>query len=295
MSTSVQPATISAKNERLNPIDFRVGKVDNTGNKVVEIYTQEQKFVVYRHAHAIRVEWDISLTDVEQLRERHSKITVELAKIYAILPQNLQKTEHVNRVIARALRENSRGGTAVAKVLLKTARELAANWKTNTGRLAHAAGALTIAFVSAGLVVALSFVVSDHVSRAAVYYHLFKVALCGALGGILAVSLRFDRLEINPYQTRLHNFCNGMLRIIISAICALFAFFAVESGVAFSVLQGSDTHAKGIYLLTMLAGFSEFLVPNLMQTLSSTWAGPRDSSIKDDVNASETQSQNGKS
>lgn len=59
----------------------------------------------------------------------------------------------------------------------------------------------------------------------------------------------------------------GMSRILISISAALFSYFAVESEIILTFVASQHTN-DGLYWVAMVAGFSEMLVPSIMNNLS---------------------------
>jgi hypothetical protein len=95
-----------------------------------------------------------------------------------------------------------------------------------------------------------------------------NVAFCGALGGTISVSLGFSKLEVDIDADVTTNCLIGGSRIVISIAAAIFSYFALKSGVAFSFFA-NDSNLFGVYVVAMIAGFSEMLIPNIMTNLSN--------------------------
>lgn len=140
--------------------------------------------------------------------------------------------------------------------------------KTINGRLQYTISSFAVMGVCLILMMGMGSVSPGDGDVISAFYLYTKIAFCGALGGILSVSLGFPKLEIDIDANILTNCLIGASRIIISIAAALFSYFAIKSGVAFSFLS-NDGSTYGVYVAAMTAGFSEMLVPNIMSNYSN--------------------------
>jgi hypothetical protein len=108
-----------------------------------------------------------------------------------------------------------------------------------------------------------------------IYIMYLKVMLFGALGGVFSVATTYSSLDIDIDAPRYMNILIGVSRVVISTLGAIFVYFHSLSNV--QPTNANNTYL--IYLLVMLAGFSEKLVPNIIQNLSG------DESKKDEPKA----------
>ncbi len=267
---SLSSAADSGNTPRKKPYGFKEGEIDNIGATIVRIYYQVPDYVVYRTNHSIRIETDDDLESARQFFANHSRIAVELAKIYSWLPEDLRKSEPINRQIARSVSENAKGNYDAAIKMLEHAAIRIHNLKTMEGRLQYTLSSLAMAGLLLLLVCGFSLWTYRDSSNALVanYYKYAKVAFCGTLGGIISVFLGFPKLRIDIDANAVTNCLIGASRIFISIAGAFFSYFAIQSGIAFSLLtSGSDSF--GVYVVAMIAGFSEMLIPNIMTNLST--------------------------
>lgn len=252
-------------NNQIKPRDFKVGMHDNDGNKIRMIYTRMPEYVVYRTDSAIRIDIDDDCGSIKDYLANHHRIGIDLARIYSWLPQDLSWSEAVNKQIARAIATNVAGNFADAKEMLRHAEERIINLKTIQGRLQYT--------LSAFAIVVPVFLISLFLSgyKSSIYSN---VILCGALGGVLSVAVGFRNLEIDIDSNWQTNSLIGGSRILIAITASLFSYFAIKSEIAFSFVENTKEIAElptenyGIYLIAMVAGFAEMLVPNIMNNLA---------------------------
>lgn len=254
---------------QLKPYDYKVGVKDNDGEVVVKIYSKSLSHVVYRTDRAIRVDIDDEHSDMGFIAKMHYGLSVDLARIYSLLPENLSRSESINRLVARAITANTSGNSGPAKEILAQAEERLIKLKTIQGRLEYT--------ISALLVVSLVFVVS-------VFYGLesapilVNIALLGSLGGVLSIALGFSSLEIDLDASRMVNCLIGASRILIAIVASVFSYFAIKADLAFSFVEKAPDNV-GFYMMAMVAGFAEMLIPNVMSNLMKDDGGK----VRDDT------------
>ncbi len=246
-----------SKARHLKPYDFKTGGVDNDGDRVEKIYAKSPEFVVYRTERSIRLDMDDDSENLTTYLHNHQKIGVDLARIYSWLPESLSWSEAINRQIARAMTTNVSGNYDDAKLMLAHAEDRIVKLKVIQGRLLYTLSAFFLVFIAFVFAILLPF---------SGYEVLSKVALCGSLGGVLSIATGFSTMEIDIDANVPTNCLIGGSRIIIAIAAALFSYFAIQSDVAFSFVKNISTN-HGIYMIAMVAGFAEMLVPNIMNNL----------------------------
>ena len=153
---------------------------------------------------------------------------------------------------------NVAGNYEDAKKMLAHAEERITKLKTIKGRLHYTISALA-------LVVTL-FIISKCMSanESAIFS---QVMLCGALGGLLSIAVGFSKLNIDIDANWITNSLIGASRILIAITASLFSYFAIKSDIAFSFVSHVEKD-YGIFMIAMVAGFVEMLVPNIMNNLA---------------------------
>ncbi|GLO50861.1 hypothetical protein PPUN110474_22610 [Pseudomonas putida] len=243
--------------KQLKPYDYRVKIKDNDKERVIKIYSKSLSFIVYRTERAIRIDIDDEHKDAKILGERHYKLSVSLARIYSLLPETLSKSESINRLVARAITANIVGHHEDAKQILAQAEDRLVKLKTIQGRLQYTLSALAL--------VLIVFMISLFNGLASAPI-LFNIILLGSLGGVLSIALGFSSLEIDLDASGKVNCLIGCSRILIAIAASVFSYFAIRTDVAFSFVAKAPENS-GFYMVAMVAGFAEMLVPNIMSNL----------------------------
>ncbi|WP_139832879.1 hypothetical protein [Pseudomonas sp. R45(2017)] len=249
---------VSAEPVQLKPYDYKVGCIDNDGELVVKIYAKLKGYVIYRTKNAIRIDINDEHPKCDEYTDNHFKIGVELARIYSWLPENLSWSEPINRQIARALSTNAKGYYEDAKKMLLHAEERIIKLKTIKGRLQYAAGAFILALIV--------FFIAMYQSLES-YSIFYYIVFFGSLGGVLSIAIGFSTLEIDIDANQTTNYLIGVSRILIAMTAAVFSYFAIKSQVAFSFV-GNVQGDYGVYMIAMVSGFVEMLIPNIMSNVA---------------------------
>jgi len=244
---------------QLKPYDYKLGGNDNDGAKIEMIYAKHIDFVVYRTERSIRVDYNDDSPKLETYFENHHKISVILGRIYSWLPENLSWSESINSQIARAMTTNISGNFDDAIQMLKHAEQRIIDLKTIQGRLQYT--------FSAFFLVLLTFTALYFTPKSE--HEIFSyIAFYGSLGGALSVAIGFSKLEIDIDANWIINSLIGGSRILIAIAAATFSYLAIQSGVAFSFVTNLTTN-NGVFMIAMISGFIEMLIPNLMNNLTS--------------------------
>jgi hypothetical protein len=258
-----------AESRPIKPDEFRVNGVDNAGEKVLRIYYKNQRYVIYRTQEVVHVDIDDDCEDVISLVAKHAEILLELTQVDAILPARINGIEGINRQIARSITQNFEGSQLHAKANLTDALERVRRLRLVRGRLQYVFSSLAATIMVVAAVFASKLLIYEGQSWVSAQSALYmRIAACGAMGGFLSIALGFRGLEIETDANWLTNCLVGGSRILIAVMAGVFSFFVIRSGIALQVLTNrNESGPYGLYALAMIAGFSERLVPNLMENL----------------------------
>ncbi|MDR6609072.1 hypothetical protein [Pseudomonas synxantha] len=246
---------------KIKPDDFVINGLDNDGNKIERIYLKSMEYTVYRTKGSIRIDMDDDSDKLGMYVSNHHRLGVGLARIYSFLPTNLSWSEAINKQVARAIFVNVAGRYEDALQMLSHAEQRIIKLKTIQGRLQYTLSSFAmVVFVLFTLLVVKGNGLVE-------YLRYLEVALCGALGGVLSVAVGYSSLHVDIDANGKTNCMIGMSRILISISAALFSYFAVKSEIIFTFVASQHTN-DGLYLVAMVAGFSEMLVPSIMNNLS---------------------------
>lgn len=196
--------------------------------------------------------------NAEDFAKNHYRLGVGLARMNSWLPEKLSRSDSINRLVGRAISTNASGNYEDGASILAQAEERLVKLKVIEGRLHYTLSAFLLVFVAFA-----SEIFWGDVENAT----LFKVALFGGLGGAFSIAIGFSSLDID-LDARTHVNCLiGCSRIFIAIAAAAFSYFSIKALFEFSFILTTSEN-PGFYMIAMVSGFAEMLVPNIMSNLA---------------------------
>lgn len=132
--------------KQLKPYDYKIGGTDNDNLPIRKIYSKLLGYTVYRTDNAIRIDIDDDHEHCDTFSKNHQMLSVDLARIYSWLPEELSGSESINRLVGRAITTNASGNNEAAKAILAQAETRIIKLKTIEGRLQYTLSAFTLVF-----------------------------------------------------------------------------------------------------------------------------------------------------
>jgi hypothetical protein len=91
----------------------------------------------------------------------------------------------------------------------------------------------------------------------------------GSLGALLSVLLRLNRLPVDPSAGTWVHYFEGVMRVLVGALAGAILIMAVKTNILLSTINDSSHSLTFLLLLSIVAGSSEQLLPNLINRISS--------------------------
>jgi hypothetical protein len=187
----------------------------------------------------------------------------------------LLKNSHLEahgRLLGEAIARMLDNQSQYAKQTLKKAADFLEARSVERARIWFLSATLTaaVAFLLFGLVfwkqkdVILTFLALSHTSA-----DVFVGATMGSLGALISVLLRSNKLHVDPSAgARVHYF-EGVMRVLIGALAGMLFVLAIKSNILLGTLNQSQNVFAILVVLSIVAGASEQLLPNLINQISS--------------------------
>ena len=169
------------------------------------------------------------------------------------------------------------GDEATARTVLAAVRERISREIANRARVVH----LGINIVLVLAVLLASGIVAGWgtfgpVPQNAIRYEEVAVAMAmGAIGALFSTSVRLQSMAVDATVTTLMHWVYAGQRVLVGVLGAFVIYFGFKSGVisglfqpfaAVDVVSGADLNIYWLGFVSILAGFSERLVPNLLES-----------------------------
>jgi hypothetical protein len=242
------------------------------------------EFVVFLD-HSHDVDWKTSNTyDTEKrFPEGWARVQTRAAALEQILSENASAAvkRSCGRLIAEGLARGLGGDVKAANDALDKAEAYVTERNREVGRLlrlkgASATWAAIFLFCSA---IWLCRKYSQDILGSAV----FSLILCtgaGATGALLSVFLNAVSKVPDSSAAKTLQYFEAVARIGAGSFGAVVAALGVQAGFLFPQLRTTPDGAAGLALVSIVAGFSERLVPDLVRKVGAPEKAPRASTRK---------------
>ena len=197
------------------------------------------------------------------------QIAAERGRIESLQPEKLKRVESICRHIARAIALCLEGNLSESHQVLKDAEKRLSRLRRLEGRLQYQLSSLLaviIVFLMLGLLTWYATGTGNSILSDLQLY--MRVTACGALGGFLSLSLGIRKIDLDPDADWVINSVAGSSRIFISIIASIFVYFGIKAGLILPALDDPSSY-NGIYAASVIAGFSETFIPNIIRRISS--------------------------
>jgi len=294
MADGVKLATQATPEFKLD--DLKVGKPDARGQPVQEIYWHTDDFRIYRTPHGLATmlsdDTDIAKTqranyfhlsedisEFRQLLQTMRPLTLPVSGF--VLPSTPAKSrvlDHYEREMARCIAMAVSGQVDEAKSFAEGLKSRLAARAGNRGRIFH----LFISLLLTAVALGGGWLAAEYWTTSFFEFEPREIALAvmmGSLGALFSTSVRLRSMDVDPAAGIGMHIVYGGLRILVGALAAVILYFGFRSGVINGILQPvgdgltpsadapSTTVKLNLYwvaFVSILAGFSEQLVPNLL-------------------------------
>ena len=285
--TDPTPGTDEADQNRMTLADLKIGKQDSREREVLDLLWDVEEFKIYKTPVGISP----FFSDDPDLGAIQKRAYVELGPdisafnylIHVAAPKaakgfrrlQLTGTSDDNRNLferefARCIAQALLGHSEGAKIGLASLRSRLEATVTNQARVVHLLISLMI--VAIVWLFALSLVGSGYEPRFGLdVKHIALSALMGSIGALFSTAVGLRHMQIDPTVTLSMHWVHGFQRMLVGMMGATIIYFGFTSGILAGIFQPSQTETdpatidqNWLSFISVLAGFSERLVPNLL-------------------------------
>jgi hypothetical protein len=247
---------------------FAVGKKASSGDLITKILARGDEYVIFEIqtkylSDSIRLqidtikEVDNTLTDrFNDIRSNFSKLKGLLYKVY----DDSSLKVRIAHILAHGIMGKTvEANTQFEELITEINTEYSNQFKHRLRYL------ITLVAITMGLIL---FSIDTYYNKR--YFQMPNIRIFifvltgGSIGGFLSVSRRLRKTvfekDVNKYLYIIY----GIERVFISILGAIIIFFAIKSNLAFGIVNELTKPAYGFILFSIVAGFSETLIPNLL-------------------------------
>ncbi|MEP5759396.1 MAG: hypothetical protein ABJ327_08885 [Litoreibacter sp.] len=285
--------------------DLEVGKEDPRGRVVRDILWAVDAFKIYKTDGGISPFFSDTAAVAAKQRLAYLELGAGIAEFNhlihtltlrhkrprgnsgELMSRDKNSLLHYEREMARCVAQAMFGNLDDAKTSLSALRNRLAAKISNHGRVVHLL--INIVLVAIAIAGGLIFAKSGYVSVFSFDVKEMGLAvMMGSVGALFSTISRLQQMEVDPTITHHMHWVYGAQRVLVGALGGMVLYFGIKSGIvsalfaplekATSVTIPAQGPAPGLdsYWLSfvcMLAGFSERLVPNLLDAKSRELTG----------------------
>ena len=281
---------------------YKVGELDRHGNSIEYIYSLEKssknsknnslekkdtnKYVIYRTRKVILWEAPKLQDESDEFKHKFYEIQAIVSKIISQNPEEVERVETINRLIATGIKFALENEFEASKEVLDEAEIRLEYFRYIDARLQYLLGSYHALFAIFFALLVLRVLPDifpqlfiNIIDKFSIPKEFFVVIICGALGGVLSVALRIKEIKIDPdSDVRIA----GVSRIVIAIISSLIIYIALRANIVSPLTQFFVDNDQTLQInnwkigfASVLAGFAETLVPNILSRSNATIKEPK--------------------
>ena len=274
MDEPLSPTTHQSEED--NFLIFNEGQTEPTLNKRIKtLILKDQGFIVYLDDD-LCVQWATNkhysnfAVDFGSVTNRAGYLE-ETSKGLLSPSQHISFQRLIAESIARLLDDRSSGN---AQAILDKAE---AYLKARTSERARiwfiVAAAIVTGLALVGLLALWIFRDIVKINLGLTAFELALSACIGSLGALISVVLRLRELNVDALAGRGVHYFEGAARVIAGMAGALLIGLAIKSNLILGTINSSDKSLALLLAVSVIAGASERIVPNLIKKVEGTISG----------------------
>lgn len=236
--------------------DLKIGVKDSSGRQIQFIHAREESYSIYETSDGqVVIRGRISLANVPDLNRL-------LTKIGDLVSHSRPLRKKYNSTRAHAIKVFMDGDAETSYKLFQEVFEDMTRYLSRRAKIAYQLGAAVLTLLSlVALPFARAYGTFDQLGA-----RLGYAIVLSAMGGFLSVAIGADRLKLDLQDNLVVNMLYGGVRILIAIISGIIIIFFIEAKILLSFLK-DGSNVFGFIIAAFFAGFSEKLVPNLMDKI----------------------------
>lgn len=270
--------------------DLKTGQPDPRGRKVLDVLWAVREFKIYKTAEGISPFFSDDPDEARRQKLAYLDLGMGIGDFNHLIqlmqppiipftdlaipnsPSREKSLRHYERELARCIAQSLLGQEELARTSLGSLRDRLATQISNRGRVVH----LLVNIVLVGLAI-----IGSHMFVRSGYVPIFGFdvtetglsVMMGSIGALFSTTVRLQQMAVDPSVSNYMHWVYGSQRVMVGALGALIVYFGFQSGVLGDLLTGSGIlpppsggiNPYWLSFVCVLAGFSERLVPNLLE------------------------------
>jgi hypothetical protein len=263
------PEQLKYKEDQIKRIEsYVVGKRTPSGEIITRILSRGDEYVIYEIqtkviTDSIKLQIDTILEDDRVPVENFNKVRVNFAKLKGLLykvSDDLSLKVRIAHILSHAICGHSQEANEQFKELIA---EINLEYTSQFNhRLRYLITILSITLIMISLSI---YIYYNQLLFDMPQIRIFIFVLCGGcIGSFLSVSRRLRKTIFEKGVNKYLYVVYGFERVCISIFGAMIVFFAIKCNLVFGIVNELPKPLYGFTLFSIVAGFSETLIPNLL-------------------------------
>ncbi|MEM6489225.1 MAG: hypothetical protein AAF677_13335 [Pseudomonadota bacterium] len=276
--------------------NVRTGSADKRDREILDVLWAVAEYKIYKTARGISPHFADDDGDAATQRQHYLALGRELAEmnhliqlvappyvkwLFRRLGVEIAQLTYYEREMARGIAQALEGDPEQGRATLTALARRVERRIENRGRVMYFAVTVVVSsLIMAGGVALLE-------DQANIDWQQIGIAtVMGALGALFSAAAGLKAMKIDTASTTLMSWIYGAQRMLVGVLGAVVLYFALRAGffegIVPTAVDGSGTvDADKLAFLSILAGFSERLVPNLLDRESDAATSDRDPPARD--------------
>lgn len=270
-NTSNTPMPNSSINnkQKLEPTELvkkiKVGEIDSSGNRIVNVLSAKNEFVLYEidseiPENRLRILIDGHTDKRErEIVEKFNKVKKDYVKAKGLLYKSSNMVSMQNRVAHTLSTILSSNSSDYDNHLNELIDEIMNEHKSIIRRKLSFIVFLLIMFTSSSILFYAFHNDPNRLIRLA-----SSIFFASTLGSIFSISFSLKNIIFDPDISVIYYIVVGLERNLLSFLSSIIAFVGVKSGIILSSFNIEGDNIYRLLFIMLIAGFSERLIPNIL-------------------------------
>ena len=248
---------------------IQAGGKDDAGNIVKRVLAVGNEYVIYEIDdpdvnHSIKIIIDGHTDESEKIvADRYLKVKMKYIEAKGILRKSSNfgmMKDRIAQTLASALSSDDVDGVREFNSLIAQINQ--EYQKTTTNRYLYILPAIILTIVSSCVLLGNLDIRAGGNPMWPVIYVIFG----SAIGGSLSIMSGLNKYSFEEHLNSRYYFMLGMERIFLAGLAGTIAYIGIRSGLIFGDLD--STSYWGILIIVVAAGFSETLIPGMLNKIN---------------------------
>jgi hypothetical protein len=257
--------------QKLRIANYKVGEKEANGYTITKVFGRGDEYVVYEIdtkdlVDSLKVWIDTKVEEDKVPINHYNAVRAKFSEVKGLLYKVVDKTTIktiISHILINAITGNpDKANTQFDDLVLQINKEYKEQFDN---RLRLLISALLFSALLIGIAIFTYFngCLKQHLH----IRNLIFITAGGSVGGFFSISIGVNKIVTEKDVSVWLYILYGIERIVVAIMASTIVYFAIQADFVFSVCKKMENPLIGYVTFSILAGFSETLVPNLLTKL----------------------------